>query len=96
MRPSINFESNRTKIKETLHKFGLLNPRVFGSVLRGQDNENSDLDILVDAASSTTLNDLVNAEAELEKLLGCKVDVKTPEDFSKKFRNEVLNEAKPI
>jgi predicted nucleotidyltransferase len=53
------------------------NPRIFGSVTRGQDTEQSDLDILVDAPPGTSLYDLAGVEIELEAILGCKVEVLT-------------------
>ena len=54
------------------------NARVFGSVLHGQDTENSDLDILIDTLPDTTLFDVGAIRHELAKLLGVPVDVLTP------------------
>jgi predicted nucleotidyltransferase len=51
--------------------------RVFGSAARGDDTEESDLDILVESSPGTTLYDLARVELELETLLGCKVEVLT-------------------
>jgi predicted nucleotidyltransferase len=53
------------------------NARLFGSAARGEDTEGSDLDILVEAAPGTSLFDLADVEIELEKLLGCRVEVTT-------------------
>jgi uncharacterized protein len=53
------------------------NARVFGSAARGDDTEESDLDILVESSPGTTLYDLARVELELETLLGCKVEVLT-------------------
>jgi predicted nucleotidyltransferase len=50
-----------------------INPRVFGSVLRGRDTESSDLDILVDPLPGTTLFDLGGLQIALEELLAMPV-----------------------
>ncbi len=49
MRPSEVLEKNREAIREATKRFNAANPRVFGSVARGEDRADSDLDILVDA-----------------------------------------------
>ncbi len=54
------------------------NARVFGSVLRGQDTDSSDLDILIDPTPETTLMDVAAIQVELQRLLGVSVDVLTP------------------
>ena len=74
----------------------MANPRVFGSVLRGTDQDGSDLDLLVDAPPGTTLFDLGGLHAELESLLGVHVDLLTPNDLPPKFRARVLAEARPV
>jgi predicted nucleotidyltransferase len=73
-----------------------INPRIFGSVLQGEDTEDSDLDLLVDATERTTLFDIVTIERELQEALGVRVDVQTPESLSKRFRDVVLGEAIPL
>ncbi len=72
------------------------NARVFGSVVRGNDQEGSDLDILIDPTPRTTLMDVAAIQVELEKLLGVSVDVLTPKALPDKFRGVVLAEAVPI
>jgi predicted nucleotidyltransferase len=66
------------------------------SVVHGDDTDNSDLDLLVDATSTTTLLTLAAVQLEAEKLLGVPVDVRTAEDLTKRFRDEVLSEAVPV
>ena len=70
-------QHNRGEVREVLQRFGMTNPRVFGSAARGEDTDNSDLDILVDAPRGTSLYDLAAVEVELETILGCKVEVLT-------------------
>jgi len=69
------------------------NAKVFGSVLHGDDQEGSDLDILIEPTSSTTLMDVAAIQVELEKLLGVSVDVLTPNALPDTFRTAVLAEA---
>jgi predicted nucleotidyltransferase len=68
---------------------------VYGSVLREDFGPESDVDILVDfePAFIPTLFDMVEMEKELSQLLGRKVDLRTPGDLSRYFRDKVLAEA---
>jgi uncharacterized protein len=69
------------------------NVRVFGSVARGVDTEESDIDLLVDFAPGTGLFDLLGLERELREALGVKVDVGSPSSLRSFLRDEVLAEA---
>lgn len=88
--------SNRVAIRQVIESHRARNARVFGSVLRGQDTDSSDLDILVDPTPETTLFDIGAIRHELGKLLGVPVDVLTPNALPDKFRAEVLAEARPV
>ncbi|MFZ4655220.1 MAG: nucleotidyltransferase family protein [Methylococcaceae bacterium] len=96
MRPSIALQLHRTEILALLQQYRSSNPRVFGSVVRGSDEDGSDLDLLVDVEPGTTLFDLGGLQIDLEKLLGVKVDVLTPADLSPRFRAQVISEAKAL
>jgi hypothetical protein len=72
------------------------NARVFGSVLRGDDTEPSDLDILVDPSPEATLVDIGAIRLELARLLGVPVDMLTPWARPRRMRDEVLEQAQPI
>ncbi|MFD0705843.1 nucleotidyltransferase domain-containing protein [Photorhabdus akhurstii] len=72
------------------------NARVFGSVIHGDDTEDSDLDILIDPTPETTLFDIGAIRHELLQLLGVPVDVLTPKALPEKFRAVVLAEAVPV
>jgi len=96
MRPSEALLQHREAIREAVLRCRVANPRVFGSVLHGTDTEDSDLDILVDAVKGTTLLDLCGLNAELEQLLGIRVDVKVPEELPARWRHRVVGEARPI
>lgn len=96
MRPSVALDLQRNAVREAASRFRTANPRIFGSVLHGNDKDGSDLDLLVDALPGTTLFDLGGLQVELEDLLGVHVDLLTPGDLSPKFRDQVLAEAQPI
>jgi hypothetical protein len=96
MRPSLVLDLKRSVIREAVSRFRVTNPRVFGSVLRGTDREDGDLDLLVDALPGATLFDLGGLQDELEALLGVHVDLLTPADLPPKFRARVLAEAQPV
>jgi len=96
MRPSIALDQHRDAVYRATSRFHAANPRIFGSALRGDDAENSDLDLLVDALPGATLFDLGGLQDELEQLLGVPVDLVTPRDLPAKFRDLVLAEAKPV
>ena len=96
MRPSLMLDLKRNAIRETVSRFHTTNPRVFGSVLHGTDQHDSDLDLLVDPLQGTTLFDLGGLQIELEALLGFHVDLLTPADFPQKYRAKVLAEAQPV
>ena len=96
MRPSVLLDQNRSAVREAVNRFRTKNPRVFGSVLHGTDQDGSDIDLLVDALPGATLFDLGGLQDELESLLGIHVDLLTPADLSPKFRAKVLSEALPV
>jgi uncharacterized protein len=93
MRPSEVLPKHRDTIRQLVLQAGMGNPRVFGSVLRGEDQEGSDLDILVDPAPRASLLDMAGLQIELENALGVKVDVRTPGELHPRFREKVLSEA---
>jgi uncharacterized protein len=96
MRPSIALDKNREAVRALISQYRVTNPRVFGSAARNADHDGSDLDLLVDALPGTTLFDLCGLEYELERLLGLPVDVRTPQDISKRFRDRVLESARAL
>ena len=83
-------------VRDAAARFRTVNPRVFGSVVRGDDTDGSDIDVLVDPLPGTTLFDLGGLQIELETLLGVQVDLLTPGDLPLKFRAQVLSEAQPV
>jgi hypothetical protein len=96
MKSSELLDTHRSEICRMVEQNHVRNPRVFGSVLREEDVEGSDLDLLVDPLPGTTLLNLGALQIELEQLLGVPVDVLTPGDLPPKFRDAVLREAVPV
>ncbi len=96
MKPSASLEANRELIRRIVALHRGSNPRVFGSVVRGDDTDGSDLDLLVDPQPDTSLLDLAQIQVELEGRLGVPIDVLTPGALPAKFRDQVLREARPV
>jgi predicted nucleotidyltransferase len=93
MRPSEILPLHRETIRQLVLEAGMANPRVFGSVLHGDDQEGSDLDLLVDPAPRTSLLDLAGLQIEIEARTGIKIDLRTPAELHPRFRSKVLAEA---
>ena len=90
-------EEKREEILNIASKHGAHNIRIFGSVARGDDTQNSDIDFLVDydinKISPWFPGGLL---IDLQDLLGCKVDIATEKGLSKYIKDRVLDEAKPL
>ena len=95
-RPSAALIAGRGKVKRVLARHSLANPRVFGSVARGDDTAASDLDLLVDPPRGASLLDLVKAKHALEDALGVPVDLVTADDLPEAYRAAALAEAVPL
>jgi predicted nucleotidyltransferase len=96
MRPSISVAKHGDQVRKILEGFRMRNPQLFGSVARGDDTENSDLDILVEVPPGTTFYDLARAELELEAVLGCKVEVLTKDSLAPDIAEKAEADLAPI
>lgn len=96
MRPSFALNQHRSEIRQIVEANKAMNPRVFGSVVRGEDEDGSDLDILVDTKPDTSLLDIGIIQDALVRLLGVEVDVLTPKGLPETFRATVIAEAVPV
>jgi uncharacterized protein len=96
MRPSEALELHREEIRRIVLENRSTNPRVFGSVLHGDDTEASDLDLLIDPTPDTSLMDLARIQNRLQDLLGISIDVLTPKFLPESYRGRVISEAKPV
>lgn len=93
MRLSELLQEKREEVLRICAKYGARNVRVFGSVARGEADEQSDLDFLVEMEPGRSLFDLGGLQYELEQLLGCPVDVVTDRGLKARIRDRVLREA---
>ena len=89
-------KEKRQEILNISAKHGAKNVRVFGSVVRGEANEDSDIDFLVDAGEMTSPWFPAGLIDELETLLGRHVDVVTADSLYWLLRRRILKEAKPL
>jgi len=74
-------------------KHGAFNVRVFGSVARGDNDAQSDIDFLVDLEPGRTLSDLGGLLMDLQEVLGAPVDIATERGLRARVRERVLTEA---
>ncbi len=84
MKPSESLAKHRDEVLEIIAKYPVSNPRVFGSVARGEDVEGSDIDIMVDHGGDLSLMHLARMEIELAAKLSVPVGVHTPAEFGPK------------
>jgi uncharacterized protein len=89
-------KAKRSEILQAASKRGATGLRVFGSVARQEASESSDVDFLVDLEPGRSLFDLGGLSADLEALLGRKVDVAEVKGLSPYLRDRVLREAVPL
>ncbi|MFO3797423.1 MAG: nucleotidyltransferase family protein [Anaerolineales bacterium] len=89
-------KEKREAILQVAAKHGARNVRVFGSVARGEANEQRDVDFLVEMEPGRSLFDVGGLQYELERLLGCPVDVVTERGIKSRIRDRVLREAVPL
>lgn len=88
--------SRRDDILEVAAEHGAHNVRVFGSVARGDEPPESDIDFLVEMESGRSVLDLIELSQELETLLECKVDILTDGDLSPYLEHCIHAEAVPL
>jgi uncharacterized protein len=86
-------KDKREAILQVAAKHGARNVRVFGSVARGEADEQSDIDFLVDMEPGRSLLDLGGLLMDLQDLLGQNVDVLTERGLKPRIRERVLHEA---
>lgn len=96
MKPSDLLNRHRDQVRQIALRHGVANVKVFGSALHGDDTDSSDLDLLVEPTTQTTMFDIGGIQFEVSALLGIKVDVLTPRALPESFRARVLAEAKPL
>ena len=86
----------RQTIGEIAARHGAIRLRLFGSVARGEERADSDIDFLVALAEERGFSDYLAMAEELEGLLGRKVDLVTERGLSPHFRPFIEAEARPL
>ncbi|HEU0206964.1 MAG TPA: helix-turn-helix domain-containing protein [Pseudolysinimonas sp.] len=86
-------DQNRMRLKRTLGALGARNIRLFGSVARGDDGPDSDIDLLVDVAPDVGLFALGRMRSEAERILGTTVDIVPANSLKPDVAQRVLAEA---
>lgn len=87
-----NLKEIRNKALPILRQAGVTRSSLFGSYVRGENKENSDVDILVDLPRGKNLFDLVELQMRLEEALGKKIDVLTYKFLHPLLRDRILSE----
>ena len=89
-------QEKREEILKIATKHGAYNLRIFGSVARGEERQDSDVDFLVDMESDRNLLDRIGLMQDLEDFLGRKVDVATVKVLRDFCRESILKDAVPL
>lgn len=97
MRPSEALARHRDEVLAIIARYPVTNPRVFGSVARGEDVEGSDIDILVDPVFEvTTFAHLGELRGRLAAILGTEVDISTPGGLRPQILSRIAPELSPL
>jgi len=89
-------QQQKQRILDIASQYHAVNVRVFGSVIRGEEREDSDIDFLVDFLPGTTLLDQVGLSLALSDALKRKVDIVSERGLNKHLCQRILQEAVPL
>jgi len=87
---------NQKTLEELCDRHGITRVRLFGSFSRGDSDETSDIDLLVDFESRKSLMDLVRIEREFADKFGREVDLLREPSLSPYLRERILSEARVV
>ena len=82
----------KKKITSVLKNYGITKAGIFGSIVRGEEKDNSDIDLLVQLPEKASLLELAGLKIDLEELLGKEFDVVTYDSLHPLLRDRILNE----
>jgi len=88
----MSIEEIKKKILPILKKYGVNRAGILGSVVRGEDSEDSDVDILVEIENRMSLLDFVGLKLELEEVIGRKVDLGEYDAIKPIIKEQILKE----
>lgn len=83
----------RRQKSDLVRQFPIASLSVFGSVARDEARPGSDVDILVEFTQPVGLFQFIDLQQQLEKSMGCKVDLGTPRSLKPRIKESVLKEA---
>ena len=89
-------KARREAIARIAERYGARDLRVFGSIVRGEADAQSDVDFLVELEPGRSLLDLGGLLMDLQDYLQCRVDVMTPAMLKPRIRERILREATPL
>ena len=90
-------EIDDVRIEEICQRYNIRRLALFGSVVRDDFSEGSDVDILVEFQPGARVGlSFFSLQDELSRLLGRQVDLSTPGFLSPQFRDRVMREARPV
>jgi hypothetical protein len=97
MKNILEIKRQLSALKETIHKdYGVSKIEVFGSYVRGEQREDSDLDVLVDFDRDVSLLDVVGLELFLSDSVGIKTDVVLRRSVRRELKDIIFGEAVPV
>jgi predicted nucleotidyltransferase/predicted XRE-type DNA-binding protein len=88
--------AHRREVIDTVERWGADNVRVFGSLARGEDDEASDIDLLVDIPADFSLGELGGLRVATEAILGHRVDIVPARGLRGRIRDASLSESLPL
>ena len=86
----------KNRITPVLKKYGVVKASLFGSIVKGESTEDSDIDILVELPETATLLELAALKIELEEILKKKVDVLTYDSLHHLLKDKILQEQEAV
>jgi uncharacterized protein len=89
-------QKHKKNIEESARNHGIRSVRVFGSFARGEENGESDIDLLVELEPHCSLLDIISLKYEIEDLTGRTVDVVTTAGISPYLVEQITKEAVPL
>ena len=89
-------KKHKKNIEKSARSHGVHSIRVFGSFARGEENADSDIDLLVELEPNRSLLDIISFKYEIEDLTGRTVDVVTSRGISPYLVEKIMKEAVPL
>ena len=87
-----SIEEIKNLIRLPLEQYDVKRASLFGSVVRGENTDDSDIDLLVEFNGNKSLLDLAGLKITLEDILKCKVDILTFNSIHPLLKNIILKE----